>query len=332
MQSNKRSRTAMAAAGCGLAVLCAVSACVGSFPLSLSQIWQILTGAEQGTLAAQVFFCLRLPRVALGAFTGAALGLAGGVFQTVFRNPLASPDLTGVASGASFGAAAAIVLGAGGAGQIMAGSFLFGTASLLFVLALVRWSGSPRTGTYILAGVIVSSLADCGLMLLKTMADPERELAAIEYWTMGSLSGVTDAKLSVLPAVAVPLALLLVFHRQTAMLSLGEENARAMGLDPRLWRTALLLLTTLMVAAVVSVAGVVAFAGLIAPHIAALLLRRRTGCYLGLCALTGADLILLADLFARTLSPGAELPLSILTILLAVPVLALLLRRKEAVL
>ena len=299
----KHGRDWAAAAACLLLVggLGTVSLFVGSFPLSLSQIGSILTGGMEGTLEAQVFWQLRFPRMCMGLLAGWALGLAGGVYQTVFRNPLASPDLTGVASGASLGAACAIVLGAG--------------------------TRLERTGSYILAGVIVSSLAEAGLMTLKVMADPERELAAIEVWTMGSLSAMTADKLP-LPAAAVVLCTiaLLLLRRPILMLSLGDEQARSLGLDPVFWRGVLLTLTTLMVAAVVSVLGAVAFVGLIAPHIARLLLGRRGGPYLPLCGLVGGAVLLCADLPARVYT----LPLSIFTVLLAVPVLAALLwRRKE---
>ncbi len=215
----------------------------------------------------------------MGLISGLSLGVAGGVYQTIFRNPLASPDLTGVASGASLGAACVIVLGAGGSGEIMAGAFTMGMLALGLVLLLVGAARLERTGSYILAGVVVSALAEAGLMALKVMADPERELAALEVWTMGSLASITASKV-VLPAivVAVCLGLLLLFRREVLMLSLGEEGAaRSMGLDPVLWRAVLLGITTLMVAAVVSVTGVISFVGLIAPHIAFLLLGRRGG-------------------------------------------------------
>jgi len=329
----KREKSAMLmGAACGLLLaLCAVSLCVGSFPLSLSQIGEILQGGLAGEMPARVFWTLRVPRTAVGLLAGLGLGLAGGVYQTVFRNPLASPDLTGVASGASLGAACAIVLGSGGTLAMMAGAFGAGLASLVLVLALVRAARMEHTVTYVLAGVIVSSAADAALMAMKVLADPERELAAIEFWTMGSLAAVTASKLAMLaPAVALPFSLLLLFRRQTAILSLGDETARSLGLEPRRWRAVLLGLTTLMVAALASVTGVIAFVGLIAPHIAFRLLGRRAGPYLFLCALTGADLLLAADLLARSLSPGAELPLSIFTVLFAVPVLiALLCGRRE---
>ncbi len=313
-----------------LLALMLLSACVGSFPLSVSQIWQILQGKLEDTMEFRVFWQLRLPRVIMGIASGAVLSLAGSVYQTLFRNPLASPDLTGVASGASFGAACALVLGSGSALQIMLGSFSMGMLSLLFVLLLVKATGLQEMSSYILSGIIVSSLADAGLMCLKIMADPERELAALEFWTMGSLSAITAQKLMPqLLFIVIPFALLLLFHRQTVMLSLGTDQARSMGLSPGLWRGILLSLSTLMVASLVSLTGVIAFVGLIAPHIAFLLYKRRDLGFFVLSALLGADLLLIADLLARSLQKGAELPLSILTVFLAVPALIFLLWKRK---
>lgn len=330
MKKYTREFTAVLAVALVLAVLAVVSLFVGSYPLSVGEIGAILTGKLKDGMAVRVFWQLRLPRMCMGLISGLSLGVAGGVYQTIFRNPLASPDLTGVASGASLGAACVIVLGAGASGEIMAGAFLMGMLALGLVLFLVRAARLERTGSYILAGVVVSALAEAGLMSLKVMADPERELASLEVWTMGRLAATTASKV-VLPAitVAVCLGLLLLFRREVLMLSLGEESARSMGLDPVLWRALLLGVTTLMVAAVVSVTGVISFVGLIAPHIAFLLLGRRGGPYLPMCGLVGGAVLLCADLLARSISQGgAELPLSIFTVLFAAPVLVALLCRK----
>ncbi len=312
-----------------LVALVLISACVGSFPLSPGQILEILLGREGSSMGARVFWQLRLPRVLMGLVAGGALSLAGAVYQTVFGNPLASPDLTGVASGSSFGAACAIVLGSGSAVQVMLGSFVMGMMSLVLVLLLVRSAGMEQLGSYILAGIIVSALADAGLMCLKIMADPERELAALEFWTMGSLGSITASKLfPQLLFICVPFAMLLLCTRQVLMLSLGGDQARSMGLSPGLWRGILLTLSTLMIASLVSITGVIAFVGLIAPHIAFRLRPRRDGGYFVLAALIGSNLMLFADMLARTLWQGAELPLSILTVFLAAPVLALLLGKR----
>ncbi len=317
-------------AAAALAGLMLLSVCVGSFPLSLSQIADILIRAETDTMGARIFRQLRLPRVLMGLVAGASLSLAGSVYQTIFRNPLASPDLTGVASGASFGAACAIVLGSGSAAQIMLGSSAAGMLSLVLVLLLVGSARMPRLGSYILSGIIVSSLADAGLMCLKIMADPERELAALEFWTMGSLGSITASRLfPQLLFILVPFVLLLLFSRQAVMLSLGADQARSMGLDPTLWRALLLTLSTLMIASLVSLTGVIAFVGLIGPHIAFLIRKRRDRGFFVLSALLGADLLLIADMLARSLWKGAELPLSILTVFLAVPALTGLLRGKK---
>ncbi len=325
MRGNRGIRLAAAL----LIALAVVSVCVGSFPLSPKQILEILLGRDGSSMGSRVFWQLRLPRVVMGLVAGGALSLAGAVYQTVFGNPLASPDLTGVASGASFGAACAIVLGSGSAAQIMLGSFSMGMLSLLLVLLLVKAAPMEQLGSYILAGIIVSALADAGLMCLKIMADPERELAALEFWTMGSLGSITAQKLMPqLLFILIPFVLLLGCSRQILMLSLGAEQARSMGLSPRAWRAGLLSLSTLMIAALVSVTGVISFVGLIAPHIAFRLRPRRDGRFFVLSALIGSNLLLVADMLARTLWKGAELPLSILTVFLSVPVLALLLGKR----
>ena len=324
-----RCRLCFLLAGGFFALLAVGSVCVGAYPLGPGQIAALLAGGLRETMEARVFFTLRLPRTAMAVLAGVSLGAAGGVYQTVFRNPLASPDLPGVAGGASFGAAAAIVWGTGSGWQIMGGAFLCGLLSLAAVLGLVKASRADRTATYVLSGILVSALAEAAVMLLKTLADPERELAAIEYWTMGSLSGITLAKLqAAAPAILTGFVLVLAFRRQAALLSLGDESARASGLEPGRWRAALLGLTTLMVAAVVSAAGGIAFVGLIAPHLAFGLLGRRGGAFLPLCGLVGADLMLAADLLARSAGGGAELPLSIFTVLFAAPVLAALILRR----
>ncbi len=324
-----KGRRAIFCAAGSLAALMLLSACVGSFPLSLSQIGQILLGKLPDTMESRIFWNLRVPRVIMGVAAGGALSLAGSVYQTLFRNPLASPDLTGVASGASFGAACAMVLGSGSALQVMLGSFSMGMLSLVMVLLLVKVTRMEHLNSYILSGIIVSSLADAGLMCLKIMADPERELAALEFWTMGSLSSITAQKLMPqLIFIAVPFVLLLAFDRQIVMLSLGTDNARSMGLSPALWRGILLGLSTLMIASLVSLTGVIAFVGLIGPHIAFLICQRRDRGFFLLSALMGADLMLIADMLARSLWKGAELPLSILTVFLAVPALIFLLGKK----
>ena len=306
----------------GVALLCTVSlisVLIGSYPLSFSDIVHILMGQQEDAMAVKVFFTLRLPRVGVGILSGLSLGMAGAVFQLLFRNPLAAPDLVGVSSGASLGTAAAIVLGAGSVMQMMTGAFFGGMAALLFVLLLVRVSGSNRPGTYILAGIAISALSNAFIMLLKYMADTEGELAAIDFWTMGSLASVTATKFKLmLPPVLVSLGLLMLFQKEIRVLSLGDEQATFLGMRSNRMRMLLLVLCTLATASVISVTGVISFVGLLAPHIAFLLTGRRSHGYLLLSGLVGGILVVIADCFARSVT-GGELPTSILTTLCAVP-------------
>ena len=313
-----------------LAVLLWMSFSTGSYPLKGSDysnsFREIFLSRNEQSMPTRVFWGLRFPRTMTAVLTGAVLGVCGGIYQMLFHSPLASPDLTGVASGASLGAAAAIVLGIGSSYLRMAFAFAGGMLSLVLVLILVRFSGGERIGTYILAGIIISAAADAGLMVLKTVADPERQLAAIDFWTMGSLAAVSAERFIPLAVAAAPaLFLLILFRRPAAMLSLGSEECRSMGLSPDLWRSILLILATLAVSASVSVTGCIGFVGLIAPHIVRFLYRSRSGAFILYCGITGSILLTAADLAARTAGNGAEMPISIFTVAAGVPVLIFLL-------
>ena len=245
-----------------------VSLLIGSFDLSIEDIINILLGKNDSSIQRNVFYNLRIPRAVMGIYAGVALGLAGSIYQVLFCNPLASPDLTGVASGASLGAALAIVIGTGSLLEKTVGAFIFGLLSLFLVIFLVNTTRGKQLSTYILAGIIISSLADAGIMMLKYMADPLGELASIEFWTMGSLASITlDKTLLSLLLGIIPFILLCLAHRRIVILSLGDENARYLGLNARGQRFIVLLLTTWLIASVIAITGVISFVGLIAPHI-----------------------------------------------------------------
>lgn len=303
-------------------VLFVFSLLIGSFDLSIIDIIDILLGKNDSLIQSNVFYHLRIPRAIMGLYAGVALGFVGSIYQVLFCNPLASPDLTGVASGASLGAALAIVIGAGSLLEKTFGAFIFGMLSLILVIFLVRTTKTKELSTYILAGIIISSLADAGIMMLKYVADPLGELASIEFWTMGSLASITLDKvlLSLLLGI-VPFILLCLAHHRIVILSLGDENAKYLGLNAKGQRIVILLLTTWLIASVIAITGVISFVGLIAPHITYLFLKKRTGCFYIVSGLIGAIIILIADMLARSLVFGAELPLSVLTILFASPML-----------
>ena len=303
-----------------LAVLAVASLFVGKYPLSMDAL---LSGDE---MQWRVFVTLRCSRAIVGVAGGFALGVAGFIYQTVFRNPLASPDIIGVSSGASAGAAAGILFLSGAASVTLAA---FGGALLAVVLALTL-SGLDRSGknsTIVLSGIAVHSLAQTVLMCLKLTADPERELASIEYWIMGSLSGISVHAIGgnlILCAACV--AVLFLLHRQVILLATEEGEARMLGVDVSRLRLIVLLVATLVVSSVVSLTGLISFVGLLAPHGARMLTRdNRTGTML-LSGLLGGILLCGADMLARS-AATAELPISIFTSLLGVPFLVFLIVR-----
>lgn len=300
----------------------AASLLVGRYPID----WSAL--ADPAGMDRRVFLTLRLPRACMGLLAGFGLGASGSVYQTVLHNPLAAPDVIGVASGASVGAAAAILLGCGGS---LTALLAFG-GGLLAVGAALAGAGLSRRRdilSIVLAGIAVNALAQAVLMLLKLTADPEKELAAIEFWTMGSLADMTPDKLAgALPWAAAGLAGLALLRRPVLLLGLPDDEARMLGVPVTGMRRAALALATLVTGAVVSVTGLIAFVGLLAPHIAALLRRGgRPGMLLS--GLTGAGLLLAADVLARSLA-ASEVPVSVVTSLLGAPFLFWLLCRREA--
>ncbi len=314
-----------AAGAITLVALAVVSLFVGKYPLSLQRL---LAG---DAMQWRVFLTLRLGRVIVGVVGGFALGAAGFVYQTVFRNPLASPDIIGVSSGASAGAAAGILFFSGAA-AVTACAFAGALTAVILALALSSLDRSGKNSTIVLSGVAVHSLAQTALMALKLTADPERELASIEYWIMGGLNGVSLSGIG--PAMllcAACLAALFALHRQILLLSAEEGEARMLGVSVGRLRLIVLLLSTLTVSCVVSLTGLISFVGLLAPHTARLMAKSSRRSVMLLSGLMGGILLCGADILARS-AAQTELPVSIFTSLLGAPFLLYLIlrRRKDA--
>ena len=298
---------------------------IGKYPLRLS----LLIAGD--TLQWNVFKTLRLSRTIVGVIGGFSLGITGFVYQTVFRNPLASPDIIGVSSGASAGAAAGIVL-LSSSGMIT--FFSFGGALLAVGMALIlsALDVEKKRSTIILAGIAVHALAQTVLMTLKLLADPERELAAIEYWIMGSLNGIKWSMIGanlILDLICILLMFLL--HRQIILLATDEGEAQMLGVDVRKVRLGVLLCATLSVACIISMTGLISFVGLLVPHIARLLTGKNCMKTMLLSGIIGSIFLCGADILARTVSE-AELPISIFTSLIGAPFLIYLVMRRRHVL
>lgn len=292
----------------------AASLAVGRYPIDWAQL--MADGMDR-----RVFLTLRLPRTCMALLAGFALGVAGSVYQAVFQNPLAAPDIIGVSSGASVGAAAVILLFGGGVVLTALLAFAGGMAAVLVVLSLAGFARRQGVTGIVLAGIAVNALTESLLMLMKLTADPEKQLAAIEFWTMGSFADVTLQKLcGVLPLAVIGLAGLFLLHRQILLLGLSEDEARMLGVPVGMMRRVVLLLATLVTGVVVSVTGLISFIGLLAPHIARLLARSSRFSTTVLSGIVGGALLLCADILARSIG-SSEIPVSIITSLLGAPFL-----------
>lgn len=278
--------------------------------------------------AERVVELIRLPRVLSAMIAGAALGMTGAALQGVFRNPLVGPQIIGVTSGAAFGGALAIFL-FGTALALIGLAFVFGLIAVALVYALARVEGRAPALTLVLAGVVVSAAFSSLTSLLTYLADPNDTLAAIVYWLMGSFATANYSKLTILATAVAGASLLLWLLRfRINVLSLGDEEAMAMGIAVERSRWLILGAVALAVAGIVSIAGVVGWVGLVVPHIARMAVGPDHRVLLPASALFGAIYLLLIDTLART-ATTAEIPLGILTALIGAPVFAIMLRRLQ---
>lgn len=301
-----------------------LSLLVGKYPLTIQLL---LNGDSQ---AMQVFLTLRLPRTCMALLGGFALGVTGRIYQMIFHNPLASPDIIGVSSGASAGAGFAILFFSSSAISVTLSAFMGGFIAVLLTLLLSSFARGKGDSSIVLAGIAVHSLAQTILMILKLTADPEKELASIEYWIMGSLNGLTLSKLPAITMICViTLTILFFLYRQIVMLTVEEDEAKMLGVPVKQMRFLILILATLVVASVISVTGLISFIGLLAPHIALIITRNNRITTLWLSGMIGSILLCTADILARSVATS-ELPISIFTSLLGAPFLLYLMMRKES--
>lgn len=305
-----------------LLVVFVLSLFIGKYPLLLSDL------LKQNEIALRVFYTLRLPRVLMACLTGCVLGVAGFIYQSVFHNPLASPDFIGVSSGASAGAAFAILFLPSSLFLVSGCAFVGGVIAIALALTLAYFSKNKNNISILLSGLAVQSLAQTILMYLKLSADPEKELASIEYWIMGSFNAVTLKQIIVPLGISIVcIALLFLLYRQVQLLSLEEEEAIMLGMSVTTIRICILVLATLMVASAVSVCGIISFVGLLAPHCARFLYKNNRSMTMYSSGCIGAIILCIADILARC--GTSELPVSIFTSLIGAPFLLYLLLKKE---
>lgn len=297
---------------------------LGRYALSpgqlLHMLWTKVTGgaADWPLSDDKVVFAVRLPRVAAAALVGAALAVSGAAYQGMFRNPMVSPDILGASTGAGFGAAVAILLGAGYFG-ISAAAFCCGLLAVAAAWLVSRLSRTNQTVTLILAGMMISSLFSAGTSFVKLVADTQQQLPAITYWLMGSLSSIKDKDVLFLSIpVTLGMVPLLVLRWRMNLLTLGEEEAQSMGVNTRRLRGTVIVCATLLTSASVAVSGMIGWVGLVIPHFCRMLFGYDYRRLIPAGALFGASFLLIVDDIARLVTTG-ELPLGILTAFVGAP-------------
>lgn len=276
-----------------------------------------------------VVWSIRLPRILLGAMVGSALAVSGAALQGMFRNPLADPALIGVSGGAALGAVLAIGTGVVLFGRWTAPVFAF-VGGMLFALvgyALARQDGRTEVVTLILAGIALNTFAGAGTSLITFIAN-DSQIRAIIFWTMGSLGGATWSNvLAAAPFVIAGLVVSVWWRQPLNLMTLGEREARHLGVETERVRFMVIVFTALMTGATVAVSGVVGFVGLIVPHVIRLISGPNHRVLLPASAIGGAILVVLADLAARTMISPLELPLGVLTALVGGPFLLVLMMK-----
>src|SRR6266446_104429 len=320
-----RPRLGFVVAGGALVVLVAVAFAVGRFPVTpvqlLAVMWSKLTGAPHGLPASfdVVVLNVRGPRIAAAILVGAALAAAGSAYQGLFRNPLVSPDILGVSTGAALGAVVGIYLSLGVVAiQTLAFVMCLGAVVVVYAVVAALRRHDPVL-VLVLAGIVIATLLGSCVSLLKYLADPYNQLPAITFWLLGSLASVTAGDVeAVVPSVLVGLLPLWLLRWRMNVMTLGEDEARALGVDTRRLRFAVVAAATLMTAAVVSISGVVGWIGLLVPHLARFLVGPDFRRLLPVSILLGAGYLLAVDTLARTVA-RIEIPLGVLTAFIGAP-------------
>jgi iron complex transport system permease protein len=290
-----------------------------------------LNPCANNATAQAVLFEIRGPRIVAAFAVGASLASAGATFQNLFRNPLVSPDILGVSSGAALGALLAFLFGLPLA-AVQGFAFAFGLAAVVIVVVLAsgmshrhRGSGHDQTLVLILLGVVIGSLLGAGIALSKFLADPFQQLPAMTYWLMGSFSGVTLRDLAVaLPIMFIAFVPLFLFRWRINLLALPDEEARTLGISVTRTRYIVIAAATLLTAAAVTVCGIVGWVGLVVPHAVRLLVGAEFSRLLPLTAILGGTFMLLVDTLGRSFTQ-TELPPGVVTALIGAPVFIALL-------
>jgi len=312
-----------------LLVVFLVSVAVGRYPLSVDAVFGALFLHDSSEpVVNNIIFNIRLPRVIAAMLVGAALAVSGAAFQGLFKNPLVSSYQLGVSSGAGFGAALAIIL-AGSTVIVQSSAFIFGVVAVAASFAMSRIYKGSSALTLVLSGIIVGSFFSALVSLMQYLADPLETLPVIVFWLMGSLASVTaDTVRVAAPVILIGIIGLVLVRWRINILSMGEDEARALGIDLRILVTIIVACCTIATASAVCISGIVGWVGLVIPHIGRMLVGPDYKKLVPVSALIGACYLVVIDDISRSLIEG-EIPLGILTALVGTPFFAYLLWKSK---
>ena len=306
---------------------------MGRLDIKISEIIvffkNLIGGREIDPLMESLIINIRLPRVLTALIVGGGLTAAGIAFQALFSNPLATPDILGVTSAASLGAVLGIILSLGTMGiQVLA--MVFGLLSILITINLVKRDETSMI-MLVLAGIIVSSLANALASLLKYTADPMDKLPQITYWLMGSFGRTSYKNLALAgPLILISMFVIYKMRWSLNLLSLSEDEARSLGINVKKTRLIFILAATLITASSVSICGQIGWIGLIIPHLVRLMVGSNNLYTLPLGISFGAGFMVLIEALSRAVSV-IELPISILTAIIGAPIFIILMRRSGGI-
>lgn len=310
-----------------------VSLFIGRYKIEVSEINSLFAEVFSGgklSSSAYIVFNIRLPRILLALSVGGVLSISGLIFQKIFRNPIASPDILGITSGASFGAALGIVVPSVIYAQTQIFAFIFGCLAVLIVYKIKDVIDDDSIIYLVLSGIIVSSFFTALLSIIKYIADPFEKLPSIVFWTMGGLYKTNWISTLLIMVVSIPAIIIInKLSFKLDILSLNDEEAISLGIDVKKYRQRILVLLSLVISLCVSVTGTIGWIALIIPHIVRSISRDDKMIYF-ITPFMGGMVLLLLDNIARTMSTS-EIPIGILTALVGAPLLAYYIIKRKVV-
>ena len=336
MEKEKRHWMLPLLLGVGLLVAMLVAAGIGVIPIpvkvivqSIGQKFGLFRDIQITDYYQVTLWQLRIPRIVMSVLAGAALAICGGVFQSIFRNPVCDPYILGISSGASLGAAVAFILGWDAVVfGITLPALVTALLTLLLILGIARVKGKHNTDTLLLIGIALNFFISAVITLLVVVN--QKEMHKIYFWTMGSLAHVSWLEIAwLIPVMVLCVGILFYYAKAMNIMQVGEETALTLGIDTRRTTYAVLITSSIMISVVVAFCGSIGFIGLIMPHVARILFGSNNRRLFTYSLFFGAFFLLVADTLARTVAAPAELPVGSITALAGAPYFIYLVLRKR---